>query len=271
VLKERHLISKELAEKGAGSGVMVSRDERIAVMVNEEDHLRIQGLFPGTDLHAIWEQLDALDSELEQDLDYAFSPRLGYLTACPTNVGTGLRASVIMHLCGLKLTHDLGPAINGLDKIGLSVRGLQGEGTEAFGNMFQISNQETLGETEVAIIDRLMRVVDEVVYHERNARARLLESKKQYMLDHIGRSLGLLLYCRVLPSGEAVDLLSGLRLGVECGIVKKISVSRLNELMLLSQPGHLQKMTGKRLSARARDELRASIAREKLRNAVLVT
>lgn len=271
VLKERHLISNELAEKGAGSGLLVAKDERIAVMINEEDHIRLQAISPGMNLPAVWKMVNSVDSELENHIVYAFSPRFGYLTACPSNVGTGLRASVMMHLSGLSLMNEIKPVINGLNKIGLAVRGLLGEGTEAYGNMFQISNQATLGESEDAIIGRLVQVVNEVVRHEQNARARLMEGKKTYMLDQIGRAFGVLLHARVLPSKEAVDLLSGLRLGVEFSVVKNLSVAHINEIMLLTQPGHLQKIAGKNLGPEERDQVRARIVREKLKNVKLGT
>lgn len=265
VLKERHLISNELAEQGNGSGLIVSEDERVAVMINEEDHLRLQAIVPGMNLTSVWSKVDAVDSELEDHLEYAFSPRLGYLTACPTNVGTGLRASVMMHLSGLRLLDELGPVIKGLERLGFAVRGLLGEGTEAFGNMFQVSNQVTLGEAEETIIDDLAKVVAEVADHEQNARARLMEGRRDFLLDQIGRAFGILLHARVLDSQEAVDLLSGLRLGVEFGVVRQLSVARINELMLMIQPGHLQKTAGQPLDADARDALRAEIVRKRLK------
>ena len=265
VLKERHLISNELAEQGKGSGLIVSEDECVAVMINEEDHLRLQAISPGMNLLSVWKKVDIVDSEIEEHLDYAFSPRLGYLTACPTNIGTGLRASVMMHLSGLRLLDELGPVIKGLERLGFAVRGLLGEGTEAYGNMFQISNQVTLGDTERNIIESLARVVSEVAEHEQNARTRLMAGRRNFLLDQIGRSFGILVHARVLESREAVDLLSGLRLGVEFGVVRQLSVARINELMLTIQPGHLQKTAGKPLDAGARDSLRAEIVRKRLK------
>jgi len=269
VLKERHLISHEFAEKGAGSGLVVSGDEDIAIMINEEDHIRLQSISPGMNLPGVWEKINTVDSELEDYLEYAFSPRLGYLTACPSNVGTGLRTSAMMHLCGLKLMNEIEPVIRGLDKIGFTVRGLQGEGTEAYGNMFQVSNQITMGEKEEAIIERLVEVVRQVTRYEQNARTRLMEGKKTFVLDQIGRAFGVLLHAQALSSREAVDLLSGLRLGVEFGIVRNLTVTGVNEIMLLTQPGHLQKMAKKALDPEERDEVRASIVREKLKNTAI--
>lgn len=264
VLKERHLISNELAEKETGSGLIVAEDERIAIMINEEDHLRLQAMSPGMNLRAVWKKIDTVDSELESYVNYAFSPRFGYLTACPSNVGTGLRVSVMMHLPGLRLMNEIEPVIRGLNRMGIEVRGLLGEGTEASGNMFQISNRTTLGETEEAIIDRLIQLAKEIVEHEQNARARLMEQKMVYVLDHVGRALAVLSHAHVLSSGEAVELLSGLRLGIELDIVENVTVARINEIMLLTQPGHLQKITKKVLNPEERDEVRARIVKQKL-------
>jgi len=265
ILKERHLISSELAERGAGSALVVAADEQVAVMVNEEDHLRLQAMSPGMNLEAVWRKVDQIDSEIEKHVKYAFSSRLGHLTACPSNVGTGLRASVMVHLSGLRWMYEIELVIKGLENIGLAVRGLLGEGTEACGNMFQISNQATLGESEETTIKRLAQVVGEVVQHESNARERLLESKRMLVLDQIGRAFGILRHACVLPSKEAVDLLSDLKLGVEFGMVRDATAARLNEIMLLTQPGHLQKMAGKILGTAERDEVRARIVRRELK------
>jgi len=264
VLKERHLISNELAERGKGSALAVTSDEGIAVMVNEEDHLRLQAISPGLNIADVWEKVNIVDSELDRKLDFAFSDRLGYLAACPSNVGTGLRVSVMMHLSGLRLMNEIEPVIKGMNRIGVAVRGLLGEGTEAYGNMFQVSNQSTLGETEQGIIDALMKIVSEVATHEQNARARLMEGKKIHILDQIGRACGILMRAMVMSSREAIDLLSILRLGIDIGIVKNLTVSRINETILLTQPGHLQKFVGKVLSPQERDEARARIVRQKL-------
>jgi protein arginine kinase len=268
VLRERHLISAEFGERGKGSGIVIRRDESISVMINEEDHFRMQAMSPGLNVLGLWREVDALDSDIEERIRFAFSPRLGYLTACPTNVGTGLRASVMLHLAGLRLVGEIDPVIKGLSKIGLNVRGLMGEGTEAFGNMFQISNQGTLGETEEAILQRLVHVVEEVIEHERNARARLMEQKEELLRDRIGRAFGILLEAHVLSSGEALDLLSALRLGVELRLVKNVENVALSEMMLLTQAGHLQKMQKRVLAAEERDVVRARIMRDRIRNIV---
>ncbi len=268
ILFERHLISREQAEKGKGSGVVARTDERMAVMVNEEDHLRIQGLRPGLSLHQIWEEIDTLDTEIEKHSRYAFSARLGYLTACPSNVGTGLRASVMLHLPGLVLMNEINPIVKGMGKIGLAVRGLWGEGTEATGNMFQISNQVTLGESEKNIIANLEKIVLEVVEHEKNARGRLVQERELLLKDHVGRAYGILSNAHILTSKEALDLLSGLRLGIDLDILKSLDGRIVDELLLLTQPGHLQKIEGKKLKPKERDRARARLVRQKLSDAL---
>lgn len=264
ILFERHLISREFAERGKGSGVVVRLDESLSVMVNEEDHLRLQAMKPGLDLMGSWESINRLDSEIEKQVTYAFSPRLGYLTACPTNVGTGIRASVMLHLPGLVLMNEINPVVKGMGKIGLAVRGLWGEGTEAAGNMFQISNQITLGEKEEDIVHNIEQIVMEIIEHEKNARARLLEKKDPILKDHVGRAFGILSHAYILSSKEALDLLSGLRLGIDLGILKHTEKRTVDELLLLTQPGHLQKMEGKTLKTKERDRARARLVRGKL-------
>jgi protein arginine kinase len=242
----------------------VRRDEHVSIMVNEEDHLRLQGLLPGLDLKAAWQMMDAVDDAIEEQVSYAFSPRLGYLTACPTNVGTGMRASVLLHVPGLVLLDEMGPIINGMSKIGLAVRGLWGEGTEATGNMFQISNQITLGEREVDIVENLEKIVAELVEHESNARLRLLEKRERMVRDHVGRAYGILSQAHLLTSKDALRLLSGLRLGVELGILNNVSRDLVDELLILSQPAHLQKKQETILDPAERDAARADLVRERL-------
>ena len=266
-LRERHLISNDLARKDAGSGVVVRHDERMVVMVNEEDHLRLQSMRPGFHLPELWEDITALDNELEKQLPFAYSPTLGYLTACPTNVGTGLRASVMLHVPGLRLMNEIDPIIKGLTKIGLAVRGLHGEGTEASGNMFQISNQVTLGESESVIIGRLTQIVSEVAEHETNARARLLESREAYVQDFVGRAYGVLCHAHVLGSQEVLDMLSALRLGCEVGMINNLDIAEVNRLMLFTLPGHLQKSEGRAIQPDERDQVRARLVRETIRQA----
>ena len=263
LLHERHLISLELAGKGAGSAVLVAPDNSLSVMVNEEDHLHIQGLIPGLDLPGLWKIVDALDSRIEEQIPYAASPKLGYLTACPSNVGTGLRASVMLHLPGLRLTGEAEKVVKGLNKLGLAVRGLLGEGTDAFGGMYQISNQITLGESEPAIIERLLGIVRELIGHEKNARLRLAETRPGLLKDRVMRAGALLTHARIMSTEEALDLLSATRLGLALGWVKGLDWKGLDELFLLVQPAHLQQKTGRSLSPEERDEVRADLLRER--------
>ncbi|MBU0677459.1 MAG: protein arginine kinase [Verrucomicrobia bacterium] len=264
VLFERHLISREHADRGRGSGLIVREDEVVAVMVNEEDHLRLQALYPGLALDQAWQVANAVDSALEKEVSYAFSTRWGYLTACPSNVGSGMRASVMLHLPGLVLMDEMGPIVKGMGKIGLAVRGLWGEGTEAVGNMFQVSNQITLGDREEDIIATLNRIVAEVVDHERNARLRLMEKKESIVRDHVGRAYGILSNAHVLTSKESLDLLSSLRLGIDLGILDDVDRSTVAKLLTQVQPGHLQKLVGKELKPAQRDDARADLVRSSL-------
>lgn len=259
ILFERHLISRELSGKEDGCGVFVSPDECMAVMVNEEDHLRIQSLKPGLDLLGAWHEADALDDEVEAKVGYAFSPKLGYLTSCPSNVGTGLRASVMLHLPGLVLMDEMEPVINGISKIGLAVRGMWGEGTEAAGNMFQISNQITLGRREDEIIAHLEQIVLEIIEHENNARLRLMEQQSRTVEDHIARAFGILSNARLISSAEALNLLSSIRLGIDLGLIDEFTRREIDMLFIATQPAHLQKLESKELTPDERDAVRAEM------------
>ncbi|MCF7847502.1 MAG: protein arginine kinase [Kiritimatiellales bacterium] len=261
VLFERHLISQELAVKDRGCGVYATPDECLAVMINEEDHLRVQSLQPGLDLVGAWQVADKLDDILEARISYAFSSKLGYLTSCPSNVGTGLRASVMLHLPGLVLMDEMDPVINGISKIGLAVRGMWGEGTEAAGNMFQISNQSTLGRREDEIIAHLEQIVLEIIEHENNARTRLMEQQSMTVQDHIARAYGILSNARLITSGEALNLLSSIRLGIDLGILKDYTRRQIDMLFIASQPAHLQKLENKELTPEERDAVRADMLR----------
>ena len=230
-------------------------------MVNEEDHLRLQSLQPGLNLQKAWQAAEALDDALEQNLSYAFSSKLGYLTACPSNIGTGMRASVMLHLPGLVLTAEAKPVINAVSKIGLAVRGLWGEGSEAAGHMFQISNQITLGKTEGEIVDHLEQIVLEVIEHEKNARLRLLDTQQIRLHDHIGRAYGILANAALMSSGEALDLLSALRLGIDLDLLPEIKRHDIDQLFIRIHPAHLQKEAGTVLSPEERDEKRAQLIR----------
>lgn len=262
ILFERHLISQELAAKDEGCGVFVSPDECMSIMVNEEDHIRIQSLQPGLNLLAAWRAADKIDDELESEMTYAFSPKLGYLTSCPSNVGTGMRASVMLHLPGLVLMEEMEPVINGISKIGLAVRGMWGEGTEAAGNMFQISNQSTLGRREDEIIAHLEQIVLELIEHESNARIRLMNDRAMVVEDHVARAFGILSSALMVTSGEALNLLSTLRLGLDLGLLDEISRRQIDMLFIAIQPAHLQKLENKELGPDERDVVRAEMLRD---------
>ena len=267
ILFERHLISNELVEQDDSCGVFVTPDERLSIMVNEEDHIRIQSLQAGLNLRKAWQTADEMDDRLEEKVTYAFSPKLGYLTSCPSNVGTGMRASVMLHLPGLVLMDEMSPVINGVSKIGLAVRGMWGEGSEAAGNMFQVSNQITLGRRETDIIAHLEQIVHELVEHELNARSRLMETKSVLVDDHVSRAFGILSHARMITSGEALNLLSTLRLGLDLGLVSQFSPRELDTLFISIQPAHLQKLEGKELDPEERDVVRAQMLRDYMENA----
>jgi protein arginine kinase len=266
ILVERHLISREHAAKSSGSGLVLNREETFCVMINEEDHLRMQALRPGLQLKQAWNAIDNFDSELEKKLDYAFDSDLGYLTACPTNLGTGIRVSAMLHLPGLVLGEQINPIIQSVNKLGLAVRGLYGEGTEALGNVFQVSNQMTLGENEPAIVERLEKVLSQIIEHEENARQTLLEKKPKVVFNHIGRAFGILANAHSISSKEAMNLLSLLRLGVDLGLFPGAERSLVDELFLVTQPAHLQKKLSDKLTAEERDLIRADMVRERLKN-----
>jgi protein arginine kinase len=264
VLVERHLISREHAARGDGSAAVIERRQTFSLMLNEEDHLRMQAIRPGLQLTAAFNALSELDTELEASLEFAFDPTLGYLTTCPTNLGTGLRASAMLHLPGLVLSDQIGQVLQAVNKIGLAVRGLYGEGTESLGNLYQISNQSTLGESEETIIRRLERVISQVSNHEQNAREKLLEDDPEMVADKIGRAYGTLRYAHIIDSKEALNHLSLLRLGGTLGFFPPATVMLCDTLLMDIQPAHLQLHSGRKLSAEERDSIRAEIVRSRL-------
>src|SRR5258706_9403527 len=266
ILVERHLISREHAAKNAGSGLVLNREESLCVMINEEDHLRIQALRPGLQLKQAWHAIDQIDSKLEKKLSYAFTGDLGYLTACPTNLGTGIRISAMLHLPGLVLAEQINQIIQAVNKLGLAVRGLYGEGTEALGNVFQVSNQMTLGESESDIVDRLNKVLAQIIEHEENARSMLLEKKPKSVYNHIGRAYGILANAHSISSKETMNLLSLMRLGVDLSLFPDVERWLVDELFIVTQPAHLQRRFSEKLTAEERDLLRADMMRERLRN-----
>ncbi|WP_444685240.1 protein arginine kinase [Alkalicoccus luteus] len=264
VLVEKHLMSPNLTGEAAGRGLLLSEDESISVMVNEEDHFRIQCLLSGFQLEEGLKHAELIDDWLEEELDFAFDERRGYLTSCPTNVGTGLRSSVMMHLPALVLTNQLNRILPAINQLGLVVRGIYGEGSEALGNLYQISNQTTLGQGEEEIIKDLSSVVSQMIQHERAAREQLTQNSLLKLEDRIYRSYGALLYSRTMETKEAMERLSDVRLGIDMGIIEQVKGSILNELMVMTQPGFLQQYAGAALSASERDQRRASLIRERL-------
>lgn len=265
VLVERHLISREHAAKGAGSAVVINRRQTLSIMINEEDHLRIQSIRSGLQLKQAFKLVDKIDSALEDKLEFAFDQRLGYLTACPTNVGTGMRASAMLHLPGLVLSELINQVIQAVSKIGLAVRGLYGEGTEAMGNLFQISNQTTLGEKEDEIINRLSKVIETIIEKEHDARQILLQKKPDTLWDQVGRAYGVLTYAHAMASKEALNLLSIIKLGIDLGAFPEEQRLPVDELFIDTQPAHLQKSSQQKLNAEERDHLRAQIIRDRLK------
>lgn len=265
VLVERHLISREHAAKNVGSAIVINKSGTLAVMINEEDHLRMQAITRGFKINDIYHLIDDLDTQLSGKLSYAFSPKLGFLTACPTNVGTGMRASAMMHLPALVLLDHINKIVQAVNKLGLAVRGLYGEGTEALGNLFQISNQTTLGEKETDILERLSKVIAEIVKHEQNARLTLLEKSPRMVYDHIGRAYGFLTNAQTISSKETMNLLSMLSLGVDLGVFEDLTHEHVDQLFMDTQPAHLQKNhNNSKLVPEDRDGLRADFIRTKL-------
>jgi protein arginine kinase len=248
LLHERHLVSRELAgleeQAVVRSGAALLVQERVGAMLNEEDHLRLQGLRSGFDLEAAYQEVDRLDGELGQQLSFAFHPEFGYLTSCPTNVGTGLRASVLIHLPGLVLTKEISKVLQGLAQVGLTFRGLYGEGSEVVGNFFQLSNQTTLGKSEKELLDHLGKMVRQVIEYEEQARAVLQRDVPTIIEDKVWRAYGLLRHARSLSFDETMNLLSGVRLGVGLGLVDRCGMYTLNKLLVHTQPAHLAAVEG---------------------------
>lgn len=268
-LLERHLISREHALDRGEKAVAVSPNEVVSLMMLEEDHVRLQVLQSGLALTESWRIINEIINELEKSLPFSFHTNLGYLTACPTNVGTGIRASCMLHLPSLVLTKQVNKVLQALAKLNLAARGLYGEGTQASGNFFQISNQITLGQNEEEIINNLEQVIHQMISHEKEARQYLLEKRKTKFEDQIWRALGALKSARVISSEEAVQLLSLVRLGVDLGFTAKLTYPELNRLFLLIQPAHLQKLDGRALGASERDVRRAELIRERLKEVSL--
>ncbi|MGE4357174.1 MAG: protein arginine kinase [Candidatus Omnitrophota bacterium] len=263
-LLERHLVSHEFIQKPNSKAVAISPNEMVSGMINEEDHIRLQVMQSGFNILGAFEVAKKLDEFLSTRINFAFSPEWGYLTACPTNVGTGLRASVMLHLPVLVFTKQINKVLQAITRLGLTARGFYGEGTEATGNFFQISNQVTLGQREEDIVDNLEKIIRQVVEYEQNARQVIMTQEKEKITDRIWRAYGVLKNAYIISSNETIELLSHVRLGVDLGIIKDITRRQLNELLIFIQPAHLQKLEGKKLTPQQRDVKRAQLIRNKL-------
>lgn len=264
LLVEKHLISPDFAEGDANRAVIVSRDEKISIMVNEEDHLRLQCIFPGMQLEMAWQLCSKLDTQLEEKLDFAFDKSSGYLTCCPTNTGTGIRASVMLHLPALSMTGYIKGILETCGKLGVAVRGMYGENSEAAGNMFQISNQVTLGQTEEEIIAGIVNITAQISEQERILRVELYKQSPMRFEDRVFRSLGILKNARIISTEESLKLLSDVRLGIIMGLMSGLELKELNEMMIIVQPAYLQKLSGGQLQPDERDSGRAGLLRKKL-------
>lgn len=264
LLLEKHLVSSEFINERLPGLLLLNKDESVSIMVNEEDHLRIQSLLPGLQLYRAWDAANEVDDYIDEMMAYAFDEKLGYLTSCPTNVGTGLRASVMMHLPALALTGTMDRILQAASQIGLAVRGLYGEGSEAQGNMFQISNQQTLGRSEGELIDTLNDVAGQIATEERNARELLIRTRPLEIEDRVWRSYGILKNARILTSKEALERLSDLRLGIETALFEELDLNQVDELLFRIQPAFLQNTAGRELTPSERDSFRAEWVRGKL-------
>ena len=264
MLVERHLMSHEHASNPEGKGLLVAAEEVVSIMVNEEDHLRIQVMRSGLNLSEAWDIINAIDDALARELNFAFLPSWGFLTACPTNTGTAMRGSVMMHLPALVMTKQINKVLAAISKLSFASRGFYGEGTQASGNFYQISNQVSLGHSELDIIQNINGLIRQVIEQEEQARQALLLQNKPMLEDKVCRSFGLLKTARIISSQEAIELFSMVRLGLDMGLVKHVDHKALNELFIMIQPAHLQKIEGKKLNAFERDTKRAAVIRQKL-------
>lgn len=265
LLVERHLISRELADKQGPRALAVCKEESLAVMVNEEDHLRMQCIMPGLQPQEAYDRVNRLDDRLGEKLSFAYSPKYGFLTSCPTNMGTGLRVSVMLHLPALVMTKHIEKVFRAVQAMRMAVRGFYGEGTDAWGELYQISNQATCGMAEMEIIDDMNSVIKAIIKYEQNARIEMAGALRTRLQDRIWRSWGILSGARVMSTEEAMSHLSSLRLGAALGLFDRVEPERIQRLFLECQPGHLQVATGVDLSnADQRDITRASYLRREL-------
>ncbi len=266
VLLENHLISPDLIKKGEGSGALISNDKCVSIMINEEDHIRIQTIYGGLQIRKAWDEASKIDDILEKNIQYAFEENWGYLTSCPTNVGTGMRASVMVHLPALNISGNINKLLQAVVHLGLTIRGLYGEGTDIVGNIFQISNQITLGRSEEEIVENLTAVTNQIIEKEKEARSLLISNSKIQVEDKIWRSWGLMKNARIMQSYECLRLISDVRLGVDLDILPKIPLGVLNGIMIETQSANIQIKHDHELNATARDIIRAEIVRNRLRH-----
>jgi protein arginine kinase len=265
-LVERQLVSREHSEGSGARGACVSPKETVSLMINEEDHLRMQVLRSGYALDDAWQEINQIDDDIEERVSFAFNDKFGYLTACPTNVGTGMRVSVMLHLPALVITKEIQKVFQAMHKMSLAVRGLYGEGSQALGDFYQISNQVTLGRSEEQIIQNVKRVIPDILGYERRARLALVKEDRQRLHDQVSRALGVLNSARQISSEETMEKLSSLRMGINLGLVDNIEMSTVNELFMHTQPAHLQKIRGEELESSERNVVRAAYLRERLTN-----
>ncbi len=263
-LVERQLISREHADSHGSRGVGFGDQENVSLMVNEEDHLRIQVLRSGFSLNECWSEIDRIDDLIESHVTYAFSEELGYLTACPTNVGTGIRVSVMLHLPALVITKEIQKVFQALHKISLAVRGLYGEGSQAMGDFYQISNQVTLGKSEEQVITGLNDVVANIIAYERRVRDALVKENRSSLHDQVARAYGILKNAQTISSEETMHLLSSVRMGINLGLIDDLEIPTVNELFIHTQPAHLQKLRKEHLESSERNVARASYLRLRL-------
>jgi protein arginine kinase len=263
---ERQLISREHAEGDGARAVAIDLSERLSLMVNEEDHLRIQVMKSGLDLDGAWDQINLVDDVIEEHLSYAFHPVLGYLTACPTNVGTGMRVSVLVHLPALVITQQIEKVFRSLQRINLVVRGLYGEGTEAMGDFYQVSNQVTLGKSEAELMKQVGDVVPVLINYERKARDFLINGENQHdLFDQVSRAYGTLQNAQQISSEETMYLLSRVRMGINLGLIGNLEIPQINKLLIHTQPAHLQKLRRAELSTSQRNIERANYLHRQLK------
>jgi protein arginine kinase len=266
VLIEKHLISPALAESKDKGALLLSLNEKSSIMINEEDHIRIQVLGSGMCLNECWEKGNRIDDVLEEELDFAFDRELGYITSCPTNIGTGMRASVMLHLPALSITNQIDKLLYSISQLGVAVRGVYGEGTKSMGHLYQISNQGTLGASEEKLIEKITQIVVQIIQKEKATRELLIKNNREEIEDELYRALGLLSYARSMSTDEAMKLISYVKLGREMGIVEGLQNKNLYDLMVNVQPNNLIANTNGELTVKERDMKRAEFIRRELQN-----